>query len=143
MAKFDAFAFIRNRQYNKQLTQEELETFEPFMAQMVLSMKGFHNILDKLNTKEFFDLPKNIQCLAYTSFDGYEVMAPWKKTKVGKKDTKTESIDKLMKLYNISRSEAESCLQFNTVDMDEVDELYCKIYEPEKINFRKPRKKKK
>jgi hypothetical protein len=142
MAKFDAFTFLANRKRGIEPTPEDLDTFDPFMTQMVLSMKGYHNIIDRLNTKEFFDLPKSIQCMAYTSFDGYSLYAPWKKAKAGKKNKKDDDIHMIMKIYDLSRSEAESCIQFNTVDMDEVTELYCKIYEPEKINFRKSRKKK-
>lgn len=142
MAKFNPFEFLKNRKQRIQPTEEEFDTFDPYMTQMALSMKGYVSVLDRINTTEFFNLPKDIQCLAYTSFDGYDLSAPWKKSKKTAVEKKDDYIHKIMTLYKMSRSEAESCLHYKTVDLEEVDELYTRIYEPEKINFRKTKGKK-
>lgn len=142
MSKFNPFEFLKNRRNSVTPTDEELDTFDPYMTQMALSMKGYVNVLDLINTTEFFNLPKDIQCKAYTSFDGYDLSAPWKKSKKTAIEKKDEYIQKLMTLYKMSRSEAESCIRFKTVDFDEIDDLYTRIYEPEKINFRKTKSKK-
>lgn len=141
MANFDYFAFVNARKHSIAPTEEDLKEFNLYMTQMVLSMDiRFIDVLNKMNTKEFFSLPKNIQCMAFTSFDGVNIDTSWKKSKASTKAGHIELIDKIMKVYNMSHNEAESCVKFRTIDIAELEDLYTRIYEPETIKFKAPKK---
>ena len=141
MANFDYFKFMKGRFSSVQPTEEDLKEFNLYMCQMVLSMdKRFLPHLQKINTISFFDLPKNIQCLAFTSFDGVNIDTSWKKAKASTKADRKDTIEKIMKVYNMSRNEADSCIKFKTIDLDELDDLYTRLFEPETIKFRKGKK---
>lgn len=146
MANFDYFSFMHNRRASIEPTEDEKREFNLYMSQMVLSMdtrKSVINILDKINTKEFFSLPNEIQCMAFTTFDGIALNLKWKKSKAGSQESHKEYIEKIMKVYNLSHNDAESCIRFKTINLDELDELYTRIYEPETIKFRKSKSNKK
>jgi len=143
MSDFNHFDFIRDRKYSKPPTDTDLNEFNLFMTLMSLSMdNNFINICDAMNTEKFYKLPKNIQCLAFMSLNGKSINTSWKK---GKKTEITENKDiikKVMKVYDLSYNEAESCVNMKTVDLSDIDDLYTKIYDSSGVNFRKSRTKK-
>jgi len=139
MANFDYFAFMHNRRSSIEPTEDEKREFNLFMTQMVLSMdtrQSVINILDKINTKEFFSLPNDIQCMAFTTLDGASLNLKWKKSKAGSQESHKETIEKIMKVYKLSHNDAESCIRFNTINMNELNELYTRIYDTDDIKFR-------
>lgn len=143
MAKFNHFEFLKNRKFSIEPSPEDLKEFNLFMTQMALSMDSrYNNICDALNTEQFFKLPKNIQCLAFTSFDGVSFDMRWKKAKAGSTKTIKDQIFMVMSVFDLSYNEADSCIKFGTVDMKEVEELHAKLFDNKSINFRKQRTRK-
>lgn len=144
MAKFNHFQFLKDRAQRIEPSEEDLAEFNLFMTQMALSMdKRFIDVCDRINTEQFYKLPKNIQCMAFTSFDGVSIDMRWKKAKAGSGKQRSDQIEMIMSVFNLSYNEAESCLNFGTVDMTEVEELYARLYDTKEIKFRSPRAKKK
>lgn len=144
MAKFDHFAFMRELSQGFDPSEEDMENFNPFMTLMTLSMdRRCLEHCAKMNTDAFYKLPKKIQCMAYTSFKGKDLKTGWKKSKVTTKGNKVKDIEMIMKVFDLSYSEAESCIQFGTVDMEEVSDLYAQLYDNSSIKFRQSRKRKK
>ena len=140
MGNFNHFNFLKELRQGFEPTEEDLADFNLFMTQMALSMdRKFINHCDAINTEKFFKLPKKIQCLAFTSFKGQYIDTSWKKAKAGTTKGKAETIEKVMYVFDLSYSEAESCLHFGTVDLDEVEDLYARLFDPESIKFRKSR----
>ena len=135
--RYNPFDFLKKRLSSSDPTEGELLTFDPFMTQMALSMKrGTDKVLDKINTKQFFNLSKKIQCYAYTAFDGKDVSDFWKKSKSSAKKENKEIINMIMKVLDCSHSTALSYVQYELLDMNEIEEIYISIYEPESIKFR-------
>lgn len=135
--KYNPFDFLKNRFSGIEPTESEQTFFDPFMTQMALSMKeGTDKVLDKINTKAFFNLSKKIQCLSYTTFDGKDVTAFWKKAKAGSNKESKEAVTRIMKLFDCSHSTALSYLQYDLLDLEQIEEIYISIYEPENIKFR-------
>lgn len=141
MANFDYFAFMNGRRNGVEPTEEEKNTFNMYMCQMLLSMdtrKSVLAILDKINTIQFFDLPKQIQCMAFTSLDKANppLSSKWKKTKAESTSEVKEMIEKVMKVYNMSHNDAVSCVRCKTINEDTVNELYSHLFESDGIKFR-------
>lgn len=135
--RYNQFDFLKKRLSSSDPTEGELLTFDPFMTQMALSMKrGTDKVLDKINTKQFFNLSKKIQCYAYTAFDGKDVSDFWKKSKSSAKKENKEIINMIMKVLDCSHSTAVSYIQYELLDMNEIEEIYISVYEPESIKFR-------
>lgn len=135
--KYNPFDFIRNRLTGIEPTEAETLQFDPFMTQMTLSMKkGTENVLDRINTKQFFNLSKKVQCLAYTSFDGKDLTSFWKKSKSGTKKNNKEIISKIMKVLDCSHNTAVSYMLYDLINLEEIEEIYIAIYEPENVKFR-------
>lgn len=135
--RYNPFEFLKKRLSSSDPTEGELLTFDPFMTQMALSMKrGTDKVLDKINTKQFFNLSKKIQCYAYTAFDGKDVCDFWKKSKSSAKKENKEIINMIMKVLDCSHTTAVSYIQYELLDMNEIEEIYITIYEPESIKFR-------
>lgn len=143
MADFNPFQFIENRQGSVEPSDNDIEHFNHFMAQRCLAMKqGFENTANAMNTEQFFALPKNIQCYAYTSFDGQYLKSKWKLSKRAKSEEHNDIVKKVMKVLECSRNDAECYLRYGNIDKEKLEEIYIKLYEPEKINFRKKKGKK-
>ena len=145
MAAFDYFAFMNGRRNSVEPTEDEKNSFNLYMCQMILSMTttaSVINVLDKMNTMAFFDLPKPIQCMAFTTLDGVKLDTKWKKSKGGSTTEVKELIEKVMKVYNMSHNDAVSCVKCNTINVETVEELYTLLYESDTIKFRKAKGKK-
>ena len=144
MAKFDHFSFMRDRSYGREPTEDELREFNYFMCTRVLSMDSRYVAhVDALNTSEFAALPKPTQCLAFTAFDGVKLDMSWKMTSKGtKKPDEVDDVTKIMKVYNLSNNDAVSCVKFKTVDMEEVDDLYLRLFDAGSAKFRAKKGKK-
>ena len=145
MSNFDHFAFMNGRRFSVEPTEEEKHSFNLYMCQMALSMSHTQqvvNILDKINTLEFFDLPKPIQCMAFTTLDGVKLDSRWKKEKAGSTSEVKELIEKVMKVYKISHNDAVSCVKNKTINIEVVEELYTLLYDTDNIKFRKTKAKK-
>lgn len=144
MANFNHFEFLKDRQYAIEPSEDDLADFNLYMTQMALSMDSrFNHVCDAINTEQFFKLPKNIQCLAFTSFDGVVFDMRWKKAKAGSTKAIKDQVSMVMEVFDLSYNEADSCIKFGTVDMKEVEELHAQIYNNKAINFRKQRTKNK
>lgn len=146
MSSFDYFSFMTGRRNAIEPTEEDKTTFNLYMCQMLLSMdtrKSILGILDKVNTLEFFDLPKPIQCMAFTTLDGASLNLKWKKSKSESKNETKDLVEKVMKVYNISHNDAVSCVRCKTINEDVVNELYTVLYETDTIKFRKGKSKEK
>lgn len=146
MSNFDYFSFMNGRRSGVEPTEDEKNSFNMYMCQMVLSMdsrKSILNILDKINTIQFFDLPKPIQCMAFTSLDKATPSFDfrWKKTKSASVNDEKELIEKTMKVYNMSHNDAISCVRCKTINESDVNELYNILYESDTIKFRKGKSK--
>ena len=143
MANFNHFNFLKELKQGFDPSEEDLADFNLYMTQMALSMDNrFVDHCSAMNTEKFFKLPKKIQCLAFTSFKGKYIDMSWKKAKAGTTKGKTDAIEKVMRVFDLSPSEAESCSTFGTVDMDEVEDLYAQVHNTASIKFRQSRKKK-
>lgn len=143
-SNFNHFEFMKERRAGLPLTEEDLHSFNLFMVQMVLSMdNAFIDDLKSINTPAFFRLPKKIQALAFTSYNKHPIDTSWKKSKSNIIDEKEDDINKVMQVYDMSRNEAISCIQFGTVDLSEVNDLYDRLFENKNITFRKSSKKSK
>jgi hypothetical protein len=140
---FNHFDFMKDRKAGLPVSEEDMKSINLFMVQMVLSMdNSYIDDINDINTTEFFRLPKKIQAQAFSSYNGKNIDTSWKKSKGSTVSKKEETLEKVMQVYDMSRNEAESCLLFKTVDLDEVEELYQLLYDNKSINFRKSRKKK-
>jgi len=138
MANFNAFTFIGNRQAGVDPTHDDIEQFNHFMAQRCLAMKkGYEAHANGMNTDQFFALPKEIQCYAYTSFDGQYLSAKWKLSKKATADTHNDMVKMVMAVLACSRNDAECYLRHGNIDKEKMEEIYIKLYEPENIKFRK------
>ena len=115
---YSPFTFLGNRKKSVPPNEGEIEGFDVFMTQKVLSMSGNWNISDYTNTLAFFNLPKRIQCLAYTSFDGNYIPVKWKLAKKAKTELTEENITYIMGKYHVSRNDAISCIAFG-IGLDE------------------------
>lgn len=143
MADFNPFQFIENRQSSIEPTDNDIEHFNHFMAQRCLSMKpGYEVIANNMNTDQFFALPRHIQCYAYTSFDGSYLKAKWKLSKKIKSEEHKEMIKMVMKVLQCSRNDAECYLRHGNIDKEKIEEIYIKLYEPDKVKFRAKKGKK-
>ena len=143
MADFNPFQFIEARQYGSEPTDADLEHFNHFMAQRCLAMKkGFEDTANAMNTDQFFALPKYMQCYAYTSLDGQQLKAGWKLSKKSKSEDNNMMVKMVMTVLKCSRTSAECYLRNGNIDKDLMEEIYIKLYEPEKIKFRKLKGKK-
>lgn len=143
MADFNAFEFIKNRYSSIEPTDIDLDNFNHFMAQRVLSMtEGYENIANNMNTEQFFALPKHIQCYAYTQFDGKYLGGKWKLAKKTISDSNTEYIKMVMKVLKCSRNDAMCYINHNNLDRELIEEIYTRLYEPDKIKFRSKKGKK-
>lgn len=142
-SNFNHFDFMKERRSGLPVTEEDIQSFNLYMVQMVLSMdNNYIDDINDINTTEFFRLPKKIQALAFTSYNRKEIDTSWKKSKSNVVADKEETINKVMRVYDMSRNEAVSCIHFGTVDLDEVDSLYDRLFENKNINFRKGKVKK-
>lgn len=140
MGNFNHFEFLKDREYAIKPSESDLVDFNLYMIQMALSMDSrFNHICDAINTEHFFKLPKNIQCLAFTSFNGVSFDMRWKKSKAGSVKLIKDQVLMVMEVFDLSYNEADSCIKFGTVDMNEVQELHEQIYNNKAINFRKSR----
>lgn len=138
MARFDSFQFLNNRTSSIEPTEEQFETFDLYMTQMALSMsKSYKHICKKTNTRNFFALPKYIQCMAFTSLDGKSLYGKWNKSRRSASQEREELVEKVMALYDCSSNEAKSFLNHGLVNIEKMEELYTKIHDPTSINFRK------
>jgi len=138
MASFDSFLFLRDRASSIEPSVEQLANFDMYMTQMALSMsKPYKHVCNKTNTRAFFGLPKDIQCLAFTTLDGKYLYGKWNKSKRTASQERDEIIEKVIKLYDCSSNEAKSFLAHGLIDLDKMDELYTRIHDPDSIKFRK------
>jgi len=143
MADFNPFTFIEGRQHSLAPTDNDLENFNHFMTQRCIAMKkGYEDIANSMNTEQFFALPTNIQCYAYTSFDGNYLKAKWKLSKKAKVAEHSDMVKMVMKVLTCSRNDAECYIRHGNVDEQLMEDIYIKLYEPDKIKFRKKKGKK-
>ena len=138
MAKFDSFQFLSDRAHSIEPTEEQKSSFDMFMTQMALSMvKSHKHICNKTNTRNFFALPKEIQCMAFTTLDGKSLYGKWNKARKSSTSERDELVEKVVTLYDCTYNEARSFLSQGLIDLEKMDELYTKIHDPDSIKFRK------
>lgn len=143
MTKFNHFDFIRDRRNGIEPSDEDMANFNLFMVQMILSMDNrYIDAWNAINTEHFFALPKKVQCLAMTTFDKVPLDTSWKKAKAGSTKKLKDQILMVMEVFDLSYNEADSCIKFSTVDMNEVEELHAQLFDNKSINFRKQRARK-
>jgi len=137
MARFDSFEFLKERALSIEPTESQLDSFDIFMTQMALSM--VHNqkhLCEKINSHDFFALPKPIQCMALTSLDGKNLYVKWNKSKKTASQEREDTIEKVMKVYDCSRNESQSFLANGIINLEKLEDLYARIYAPNDIKFR-------
>jgi len=133
MAQFNAFKFIEDRENSNELDQEDLETFDMYRFQQVLSMvKGMEQLAAITNTPYFFSLPKAMQAKAFTTLNNTKLRFKWKKTKVADKNIFLAKVDKVMKLLKCGQSDAISYINNNMISDEKIDDIYSMLYETEK-----------
>lgn len=140
MSGFDQFTFLRNREAKLPLTQEERETFTLWPTLVAMSMSKADNmplILDKMNTLGFSRLPKELQAVCITQFDGKKLSGQWQKQKETSKKVKKEYILRICKIFDCSENDAKSAIDNNRYDENVINDLYERLYETENIKFRK------
>jgi hypothetical protein len=140
--KFDAVDFLTTRRNKLPLSQDQLQHFQPFMVMKFVSMSSQFGsrdwkILMACNTLSWHRLPRDIQAMAWTTFDGRSFQGPWKLPKGGSGAKKDDSIiEKISVVYECSHNDAESMLNFKLIDIAKVESLYEKIADPDSIKFR-------
>ena len=138
MAQFDAFQFMRDRQNCEQLDQQDIEQFNLFSVNRLLSMvKGREKLACVLNTPQFYALPNAIKAQAFTTLNGAKLSTKWKKSKTSSTEVYLKKIDKIMKLLKCGQSDAMFYIANNLMSDEMIDENYsiCKVIEGgDKIN---------
>jgi len=137
MSRFSPFSFIDDRLANLPINDSDKKNFELYNVQRYLSTdKRLSNIVCNFNTTYYYALPKDIQAMAMTAFNGKKLNVRWYFPKVGSNDEKNKNIEKIMMVYDMSYNSVISCLKFGTIDMEKVNDLYTKIYENSTIKFK-------
>lgn len=148
MAKFDSFKFLNARSVSADITDEDLKTFEPFMTLLALSMsKSGKMIAHRLNTKKFYALPKDVQCMAMTGLDGKKYYGKWAKSKKSydedgdtARDATKAYVEKIMYVCKCSHNDAVHFAKYGLVNREEIEEIYEKISKPCVVKVKKKRK---
>lgn len=135
------FDFMRNRKNSVEPTQMDKDGFDLYMGNLALSMTpgfGVFSVLEKTNTMAFSQLRKNQQCMAFTSLDGNYIGGPWTLPKKEYKMNTREYIEKIMFVFDCSRSEAESMLNSGHINKQDIDACHATLSDAPKA----PRKRK-
>ena len=140
MAEFDKFAFVRNRLYGIHPSDTDLDKFDLFSTNVVISMSQdpyIEEFLNKTNSLKFSKLNKKTQCMAFTSLDGKQLMGKWALPKAESKAESKSYIEKVMKVLDCSVSDAEVMTKAGTLNKFDVDMAYDAMYSDIKPKRRK------
>ena len=140
MDDFDRFAFVRNRKDSVPPTATEMEKFDLYQTNVVISMSQDSDIpefINKTNRLCFSKLPKRIQCLAFTSLNGKQLMGKWSLPKAEAKAESAGYIEKVMQVLGCSFSDADTMVKCGTVNKFDVDNAFESMFGEKKPIRRK------
>lgn len=138
--RFNPFDFIQNRYKSIPPTDSEIEGFDLYMTNNVLSMSKDPCVPDVLritNTIKFSHLSKKQQCLAFTSLNGKYLAGKWVLPKREKKEASKEFIDKVMLVLDCSHSEAQLMVKMNQVDPKHIEACMITLFDVKKPTARR------
>lgn len=135
--KWDPFKFIyKDKAKGLRPDFNDLKNFDNFMA--VVCLSGDRNLMpfaQAFNLKSFARLPKEIQCKAYNSINGYAVQGSFVGIKKNRKHASEEILEKIMWAFDCNLQWAVRYREDPRINLDEIEDEYDRfhgIFNPEK-----------
>ena len=124
MSEFNPAAFMSARAGGLAVSEADTDGFDPFRVhRLAANDPALLPMMAAMSSTAYHHLPSDIQACAMTSYDNRRLNLRWR-TVPGALEKYRKGISKIMQVYGVSHSSAETALRFGTVDLATVERLY-------------------